>query len=245
MNIKSCLPSFGFFVLLASVIVTYCFFSWGSDIIYDKDALEQRANQYFLEKKYKKAYKDFINAAKLMPLDADKSRNYRGAANAAYELSDIKSALSAVALSLKHNKQNKNAINILNTLLLTREIGYKDISMIDKNIITQLKKKNKVIDLEYLGHQLFKKKQYTKSYEAFVKSANLSTNANDKSMRLVYAANALYPTNDIEKILHTVEKALKYKNDNQNAISILEAMIKTKKVSNEKANKILKKVGFL
>jgi len=240
MKIKSCLPSLGFWILFISSIFSYWFFSWGSDILYDKNALEQRANQLFLEKQYKKAYIDFINTAKLMPLGIDKSRNYRSAANAAYELSNINNTLNALILSLKYNKKNQSALDILNNLLIKREIGYQDIKMIDANIVTNLKEKNKVVDFEYLGHQLYEKKQYLKSYEAFIQAVNLSTNKNDKSMRFVYAANAIYPTNDIKQVLYLLKQALKYKQDNKDAILILNTMLKTKQVSELKVKELLK-----
>ncbi len=100
---------------------------------------------------------------------------------------------------------------------------------------------NTVLDAtqaESRAHSYFAEKKYSKAYENFFQAANLSENFDDKSRQFRCAANAAHAQNQIDKTLEMLAKALKYNKNNENAISLLKAMLNAKQITQQDIDKL-------
>lgn len=130
MNSKKYIPSFGFFILLSTIISTVGFFYWVENAVFNAFGMEDKAHVYYSEKKYSKAYENFLESAELSENSNDKSRRYRCAANAAHAQNKIDKALDMLGKSLKYNKNNENAIALLKAMENAKQISKEDIKSI-------------------------------------------------------------------------------------------------------------------
>lgn len=127
MQNKKYFPSLGFIILSVTIISVAMFLYWVENAVFDATQAENKAHIYFADKEYSKAHSSFYKAATLSENNKDKSRQYRCAANAAHAQNDMDETLDMIALSLKYDKTNKNAIALLKAMLKIKQITKEDI----------------------------------------------------------------------------------------------------------------------
>ncbi len=109
------LPSFGFVILLTTIVCSVLFIRWAlGPLSYEEAAYEEkRGHQLAREGKAKKALRHFLAAAKAEDNNMSKSRQYRCAGSTS---SDKEDKIKYFRLALKYNPKNENALHQLSLI---------------------------------------------------------------------------------------------------------------------------------
>lgn len=144
---KKYLPSFGLFVLLATIAVAIYYVDWAmGPLSYEKArTLEQQGHKSFAAKRYADSYKYFLKSAAIKDDNVSTSRRYRCAGSAAFQLGDIHDGIRLSFQALRLNRDNAVARkNILN-VIASGKIGFAAINKFGQAMIENLFARNSII----------------------------------------------------------------------------------------------------